>query len=167
MPAGGSAGTEGAGGAATSTPTNAPSATATTSTAPPATVSPSANPDGNATIYVTGYDAATGRLGFQYATVAPGAGIGGTALYSVAGDALYSAGVSEDVKVISGGVICPPAGSVCTGAELISAAASGFFADAALDSNGVLLSIIERDNASYSEASSPASGPPSPSPSSA
>jgi hypothetical protein len=68
-------------------------------------------------------------------------------VYSIQSATTYSARLAANVKIISGGVICPPAGSVCTAAQLITAASSGFFAEAALDPYGTLVSIIERDNA--------------------
>ncbi|MCW2521853.1 MAG: hypothetical protein JWO63_188 [Frankiales bacterium] len=152
--------------ATASRPDLGPVATTSAAAAASAAPTPSATPDGNATVYVAGYDATTGSIAFQYAVVDKGAGIGGTDRYSVAGDAIYSARISASAKIISGGVICPPAGSECSIDELIQAAPVGFFADVALDPSGVLLSVIERDNAAYSSGNSPAPGSASPVPSS-
>jgi hypothetical protein len=124
-------------------PTGGASASGSTTTSSPA---------GNAAVYVSGYDADQGRIEFEYAVVSPGTGVGGSDVYSVASTVRYSAAISPEVGVTSGGLICPPAGSACTSSELIQAAMTGFFAEVALDPSGVLLSVIERDNVSFSGA---------------
>ena len=97
-------------------------------------------------IFVTGYDSNLSRIRYQYAHSQPGAGPGGSDLFTVEGSATYSAGLAEGIQITSGGVICPPAGSTCTVQQLITAADRGFFADAAIDTVGNLRSVIERDN---------------------
>ncbi len=46
-------------------------------------------------------------------------------------------------SIVSGGTLCPPAGSACTPAQLIAAAGAGFFAEVAIDVTGTLRSVVE------------------------
>jgi hypothetical protein len=105
----------------------------------------SSGPAGNALVYITGYDRGDRQLVFQYATRVPGGG--GSDLYQVSSPAHYHAGLATSLSIISGGTLCPPAGSSCSVAELIAAAPGGFFAAAALDPAAEFESIIEVDNA--------------------
>lgn len=105
---------------------------------------PSASgPLGNAVIRVSGYDQASGRLVYQFATVRPRAGADGRDQYLVSDRQSFSAPLAPSVTITSGGGICPPAGSACTPDQVIRAAESGFFAVVAIDTAGVLRSITE------------------------
>jgi hypothetical protein len=144
----------------TSTPgsTVSPSASPTDGSGSSTTPS-STGPAGNATIYVTAYDVGTRKLSFEYAKVATGSGPGGADVYSVASDETYSAGLAQDIRIISGGTICPPAGNSCTPDELAKAAPSGFFAVVGLDASGDLRLVIEHDNATSAGSVTPSSSP--------
>ena len=109
---------------------------------PAPTPSPS-GPLGNAVIRVSGFDQASSRLVYQFATVRPRAGIDGGDLYLISDRRSFSAALAPLTTITSAGSICPPAGSACTPDQLINAADSGFFARVAIDSTGVLRSIIE------------------------
>jgi hypothetical protein len=109
----------------------------------PAPTPSSSGPLGNAVIRVSGYDQASSRLVYQFATVRPRAGIDGGDLYLISGRQSFSAALAPSMTITSGGSICPPAGSACTPDQLINAAESGFFAQVAIDAAGVLRSIIE------------------------
>lgn len=114
---------------------------------PTAHASPSmSGPIGNALIYVSGYDSATSRIVFEYASVERGAGVGGSDLYHVSSPEQYTAYIAIGISITSHGKICQPAGSSCTVADLISAAQTGFFANAAIDSSAQLESIVELEN---------------------
>ncbi|MCW2539264.1 MAG: hypothetical protein JWN95_989 [Frankiales bacterium] len=119
------------------------------------------SPSGNAIVYFTGWDQAAGRLDFEYASAS--STVGGVQ-YAVSSTRIFSAGVAGEVNVISAGTLCPPAGSNCTLAQLISGAERGFFADVAIDQTGILWSVIERDSAASSPTASSGFGPASPSP---
>ncbi|HEY0167081.1 MAG TPA: hypothetical protein VGB75_08570 [Jatrophihabitans sp.] len=106
------------------------------------TPSPS-GPLGNAVIHVSGFDQSSGRLAYQFATVKPRAAADGGDLYLISDSQTFTAALAPSAVVISGGSICPPAGSTCTLDQLIRAADAGFFAQAAIDATGVLRSIIE------------------------
>lgn len=124
---------------------------------PAGSPTPSAGgPLGNAVIHVSGYDQARSRLLYQFATVRPHAGIDGGDLYLISGRQGYSAALAPSITITSGGGICPPAGSTCTLDQVIQAADSGFFAQVAIDAQGVLRSIIEVGNESATAKSSPA-----------
>jgi hypothetical protein len=119
-----------------------------TVTAPQATpTASSSGPVGNALIHVIGYDRASGTLVFEYASLYRGAGAGGSDLYQVSDPSRFSAGLAAGLTIISGGRLCPPAGSTCSVAELIAGAADGFFAEAAINPTAQLESIVEVDNA--------------------
>jgi hypothetical protein len=119
-----------------------PRPTATAAPSRPA-VPPSSGPLGNAVIHVSGYDPATARLSYQFASVRAGAGTGGGDLYQVLDSATFTAALAPSTIVTSGGSICAPAGSACTRDQLIRAAGSGFFAVAAIDAGGSLRSVVE------------------------
>jgi hypothetical protein len=125
--------------AAPSSPADRPSGTpAPSSSAPPGNA-----PLGNAVIHVSGYDQASERLAYQFASVRSGAGIDGGDLYQVLAPDTFTAALAPSITITSGGGICPPAGSACTADQLIRAADSGFFAVVAIDSAGELRSVIE------------------------
>jgi hypothetical protein len=141
-----------AGPAATTVPSsNSRSSVASSSSSPkstaPSVPSPAqGSPNGNAIIFVTGYDSGASRIRYRYAHMQPGAGAGGSDMYIVDAGAIYSAGLAEGLQITSGRTICPPAGASCAVQQLIDAASQGFFAEAAIDSAGNLRSVIERDN---------------------
>ncbi|MEO7260631.1 MAG: hypothetical protein ABI047_05155 [Jatrophihabitantaceae bacterium] len=120
-------------------PTAAPSTPAGSPTPAPS----SSPPLGNALIHVSGYDQASGRLAYQFATVTPQGGVDGGDLYLISGPDTFTAVLATSVTITSGGSICPPAGSMCTPDQVIRAAAFGFFAEVAIDAAGELRSIIE------------------------
>jgi hypothetical protein len=107
-------------------------------------------------IRVSGYDQGRARLVYQFATVRPHAGVDGADLYLISDRQSFTAALAPTITIISGGGICPPAGSTCTPDELIQAADSGFFANVAIDAAGVLRSIIELGDEPPSAKSSPA-----------
>ncbi|MEO6504157.1 MAG: hypothetical protein ABIQ09_19900 [Jatrophihabitantaceae bacterium] len=149
----GAAGDSGATGAPEATSAARPSSSAATgpavgNTAAPSTPSPASTPPvtgprGNAVIHVNGYDHASGRLAYQFATRKPHGGAAGRDLYLISGKQTFTAALDPAATVISGGSICPPAGNACTPDQVISAADYGFFAEVAIDAAGVLRSIIE------------------------
>jgi hypothetical protein len=116
----------------------------------------SSGPVGNALIYVSGYDRPSRTLVFEYASLVPGAGAGGSDLYRVSAPAQFRAGLAADLSITSGGQLCPPAGSSCSVAELIGEAAKGFFAEAAINPAAEFESIVEVDNAAVDPATSSA-----------
>jgi hypothetical protein len=122
-------------------------------------VPPDSQPSGNALVYIRGFDASRGTVLFQYATVQPGAGPGGSDLYSVLPGSIYRAPLSAAIRIVSGDTMCPPSGSPCTAAQLVVAAADGFFAEVGIDASGALRSVIERDNAGSFSAVQPSSAP--------
>jgi hypothetical protein len=103
----------------------------------------SSAPLGNALIHVSGYDQATGRLAYQFAAASPD---GNGMRYVVSGPETFSAGLAPTVAIVSGGTLCPPAGSTCTTDQLIAAAEDGFFAEVAIDVTGTLRSVLEVDD---------------------
>lgn len=120
----------------TAGPTATPSSAAgTTSPAPSASA-----PLGNAVIHVSGYDPASQRLAYQFASVQPGAD---GDVYQISGPETFTAALAPSITITSGGSLCPPAGSACTVDQLIQAADSGFFAVAAIDVRGEIRSVIE------------------------
>jgi len=126
-----------AGSAAVARPTAPPSS------ASPTPAAPSSGPLGNAVIHVSGHDPATGRLAYQFATVQSGAGSGGGDRYVVSDPQTFTAALAPSAIIVSGGGICPQAGSACTPDQVIGAADSGFFAEVAIDAAGALRSIVE------------------------
>jgi hypothetical protein len=134
------------------TPAAGPSRTAAAS---------SSAPLGNALIHVSGYDQASGRLAYQFATAQPQAGVDSGVLYRILDSGTFSAALAPSVTVISGGSVCPPAGSACTVDQLIRAAQSGFFAEAAIDAGGQLRSIVEVGGGSLAPKVLPAPTPSS------
>lgn len=143
-----------------------PSSSAPTSTATPAT-SPAQSPSGpagNALIFVSGFDSADRRVQFTFAEVSPGTGPGGSDVYRTVPGREYSAILAGDATITSAGQLCPPAGSRCSVDQLAAAAATGFFAIAAIDPTDQLHSIIEVDNveASFAPATAPSLASPSP-----
>ncbi|MGI8665973.1 MAG: hypothetical protein ACR2N4_08075 [Jatrophihabitans sp.] len=140
-------------------PSSVPTSSSSTAAASATRSSAPATPAGNAVIYVTGYDQATARLQYEFATVQPGAGPGGSDLYSVSSPAQFSARIAVDVTITSGGQLCPPASSSCSIDQLIAAASAGFYATAAIDQAGQLDSVIEVDNLSASPQLGPSPGP--------
>lgn len=127
-------------------PAPSPSSAATGTSRPstPGTSSAAASPSpaGNALIYVAGYDR-SGVL-FGYATDA--GATGGVHRYAVSSAARYHAELAQGATITSGGTICPPAGTVCTAGQLIAAADTGFYAEVAIDSDGRLAAVTERDS---------------------
>lgn len=101
----------------------------------------SSGPLGNAVIHVSGYDRATGRLFYQFATVVPQTA--GAAGYVISGPRTFTAALAPSAAITSAGTLCPPAGSRCTPDQLIAAADSGFFAEAAIDVTGTLRALVE------------------------
>jgi hypothetical protein len=131
---------------------------------PAATWSPAADPVGNALIYVSGYDATTGRIQYAFAIVQAEAG--GTRRYQVSGPAQFSASIAPSIRIGSGGTICPASAGGCTPDQLIAAASGGFFAEVAIDSSGQLQSVLEVGGAQAGVRFGPApSRSPGPSPS--
>lgn len=109
----------------------------------------SSGPAGNALVYLTGYDHNNQQLIFQYATQLAGGG------YQVSSPTHYHAGLAAGLRIISGGTLCPPAGSSCTEAQLIAASQRGFFAEVALDPAAEFESITELDDAGAQAAPAP------------
>lgn len=132
------------------------SAAPSTSAASPTPTPSASGPLGNAVIRVSGYDQGSARLVYQFATVRPHAGVDGADLYLTSDRQSFTAALAPSVTIISGGSVCPPAGSVCTPDQLIRAADSGFFANVAIDAAGVLRSIIELGDEAPSAKLSPA-----------
>lgn len=129
--------------------------------APTASRAPSSSPSpaGNALVYVSGWDAGRRQLQFEFASVSNGTGPQHSDVYSVASPRQYTATLAADLRVVSGGQICPPAGSVCSIDQLIAAAEHGFFAEVAIDPTPALHSILERDNLSQYAPSQPTPSP--------
>ncbi|MGX7680909.1 hypothetical protein ACSMXN_18640 [Jatrophihabitans sp. DSM 45814] len=123
-----------------------PHGPANTGTGRPAPSESAEGPAGNAIVFIDGYNGAHATVSFEYATIRPGAGRDGQDLYLVESKRTYSAGLAPDISIVSGSTICPPAGSLCTPAELVAASTTGFFAEVGIDAGGVLRSVIERDN---------------------
>jgi hypothetical protein len=98
---------------------------------------------GNAVIHISGHDPATGRLAYQFAAVQSGAGSGGGDRYVVSDPQTFTAALAPSATIVSGGGICPQAGSACTPDQVMGAADSGFFAEVAIDAAGELRSIVE------------------------
>ncbi|MBV9821820.1 MAG: hypothetical protein JO144_06205 [Actinobacteria bacterium] len=126
-----------------------PPASASTDPAPS-----SSGPLGNALVHVSGYDQATGRLAYQFAV----AGAGGQ--YAIGSPQTFSAVLAPAASIVSGGTLCPPAGSSCTPEELGAASGAGFFAEVAIDATGTVRSVVEVDDqASGRLMPGPGSGP--------
>lgn len=140
-----------------SAPTGAGSASTTPSATP--TASPS-GPAGNAVVYVNGYDQASHRVLFEFATVS--AEPDGGDQYTVSSPQQFSSSIADDLTITSGGQLCPPAGSSCTLAELIAGAQAGFYAEVAIDAGAALHSVLELDASVAPQSSS--SGSPGASP---
>lgn len=104
----------------------------------PSSAPSSSGPRGNAVIHLSGYDQATGRFSYQFATAAPQAGE-----YVLSGPRTFTAPLAAAATITSGGSLCPPAGSSCTPQQLIAAADSGIFAEVAIDVTGALRSVVE------------------------
>lgn len=118
--------------------------------APMLTISPSsphagpttsADPLGNALIYVSGYDSIARRVLFQYATAQRQPD--GSEIYSISSANQFSAAIATGIAITSAGTICQPVGGSCTVDQLVSAAGSGFFAEAAIDPSARLQAVIE------------------------
>ncbi len=157
-----------AGNVAAAAPSNAVAAPARTSAAPagsppgsapassvpasPTSAAPapsSSGPVGNAVIHLSGYDQATGRFAYQFATVVPqDAGADG---YVISGPQTFTAALAPAATIVSGGTLCPPAGSSCTPDQLIAAADSGLFAEVAIDVTGALRSVVEVGGSDYGD----------------
>jgi len=120
--------------------------------------SASPSPAGNATVYVTGWDAGSQRLRYQYAEATTGPN--GAPAYAVSSTQQYSAGLAGDLTI--SGRFCPPAGSRCTVDDLARAAADGFYAVVAIDPADQLHSIHQVDPAPASFGPA-VSGSPAPS----
>jgi len=138
--------TSSAGTAPGSTPAGPPASSVPAGTPAGGSAAPapsSSGPLGNALIHLSGYDPATGRFSYQFAVTAPeGTGADGSG-YQVSSPDTYTAVLAPAASIVSGGTICPPAGSACTPDQLIGAADTGFFAQAAIDVSGALRSIVE------------------------
>lgn len=128
-------------------------------TVPPPVLAPTqpSGPQGNALVYIRGYQPSTHRLRYQFADARRASD--GSVEYRVASREQFSAGIATSVVVISGGTICPPAGSRCTLKQLITASAHGFFAEAAVDSGGQVRAVLERDSGSVSAAPAQSTAP--------
>lgn len=121
----------------------APTGTAAPSSAPQSSVArPVASPAGNALIWVAGYD----QAGVIFGYAADAGAAAGAHRYFVSSPVRYHAELAQGVTITSGGTICPPAGTVCNSGQLIAAADTGFYAEVAIDSDGRLASVSERDN---------------------
>jgi len=145
----------------TAAPTASASARGSAPAVPPASStapSTSPSPAGNATIYVTGWDASSQRLRYQYAEATTGPN--GAPAYAVNSTQQYSAGLAGDLTI--SGRFCPTDGSRCTVDDLARGAADGFYAVVAIDPADLLHSIREVDPAPASFGPS-ASGSPTPS----
>lgn len=140
-------------------------ASATPSTTPgsssPALPPPITRPERNALVYVSGYDAGTGHIRYEFADI--GTASDGRPRYRVSSPQRFSAGIAASVVVISGGTVCPPADSRCTRAQLIAASARGFFAEVAIDSSGQLRAVIEQAGTAAPAAPDRSAASPSPS----
>jgi hypothetical protein len=144
-------------GAAGTLPGTGPTAKPTVSTA----WASATRTNGNAVVYIFGYDHAAGRIKFNYAVVQPGAASDGGDLYVVNDPTQYSAGLAADLQIASGGTVCPPAGSSCTPDELIKAADAGLFAQVAIDVDGNLKLVTEKGAPAKAASSQPAPSSPS------
>ena len=138
-------------------PGNSPTAKPSTSAA---SVSATQS-NGNAVVYIFGFDRSAKRIKFSYAVVKPGAAPDGGDVYVVNDPTPYSAGIAADIRITSGGTICPPAGSSCTPDELIKAADAGLFAQVAIDVDGNLKVVIEKGAPAKAATSQPAQSSPS------
>ncbi len=132
---------------ATATPTRSPAGppvtAGPTSGGPVAPAPSSSAPLGNAVVHLSGYDPATGRFSYQFAAPDP-AGTGGDGSgYLVSSPDTYTAALAPTAPIVSGGSICPPAGSACTPDELAAAAETGVYAEVAIDAAGTLRSVVE------------------------
>jgi hypothetical protein len=155
-----------------SAPTSVGAAPVASSPAPSAVPSstassaPAGDPAGNALIYVSGYDATTGRIQYAFAILQGSAEAGGAQRYQVSGPAQFSASIAPSIRIGSGGTICPASAAGCTPEQLIAAASRGFFAEVAIDSSGQLRSVLEVGDAQAGARFGPApSRSPVPSPS--
>jgi hypothetical protein len=128
----------------------------------PVASSSSSGPAGNALVYFTGYDPASGRLAYQFASREPIAP-GGIQWYRVSDRHTFTATLADSATITSGGTLCPPAGSTCTADQLLNAVESGFFAEVAIDAAGALRSVIEVDQPAAAVKAAPVPGT-SPSP---
>lgn len=115
-----------------------PNGSAAPTGAAPTTAPSSSGPRGNAVIHLSGYDQATGRFAYQFATALPQAGG-----YVISGPRTFTAVLAPAATITSGGTLCPPAGSSCSPDQLIAAVDSGFFAEVAIDVTGALRSVLE------------------------
>jgi len=110
----------------------------------PGTPAPSSSgPLGNAVIHLSGYDPATGRFSYQFAAADPDGTGGDGSGYLVSSPDTYTAILAPTASIVSGGSLCPPAGSACTPDQLIAAADTGLFAEVAIDVTGTLRSVVE------------------------
>ena len=129
------------------TPTRSPagpSATAGPTSGGPVGPAPSSSaPLGNAVVHFSGYDPATGRFSYQFAAADPSGTSGDSSGYLVSNPDTYTAALAPTASIVSGGSICPPAGSACTPDELIAAAEAGVYAEVAIDATGTLRSVVE------------------------
>lgn len=124
---------------------------ASTSAAPAAS---SSGPLGNALVHVSGYDQATGRLAYQFAVD------GADGQYAIGSRQTFGAVLAPTASIVSGGTLCPPAGSRCTPDELAAASGAGFFAALAVDASGTVRSVVEvGDQASARRGPGPSGSP--------
>jgi hypothetical protein len=128
--------------AAATRPSATPSSAAVSVPGSPVASPSRSGPLGNALVYFTGYDRASGRIAYQFATRQPDAA-SGAARYRVIDAATFTATLAKSVTITSGGTLCPPAGSSCTSNQLLNAAKYGFFAEVAIDAAGALRSVVE------------------------
>lgn len=150
---------------APSAPSSAPTSVSASGTPTLSVPSSTPSPAGNAIVYVSAWDADTHRLVFEFATVSIGTGPQHSDVYSLASSTQYTATLADDLRVISGGKLCPPAGSTCTVEQLIAGAANGFFAELAIDPSSAVHQVTERDNVSQYAPTQPQPSPTSTSPS--
>ena len=130
--------------------------------APSTSPSPTASPAGNATVYVSGWNANTKQLIFEFAAVSQGTGPQHSDVYSIASSHQYTASLASDLRVVSGGLLCPPAGSTCTVDQLIAGTAQGFYAVVAVDPSAAVHEVSERDNQTQNSPPAPSASPSSP-----
>lgn len=136
-----------------SAPSTVTSGSLTTSSTPaPPSSSPgptaTSSPAGNALVYVSGWDDNRKQLMFEFAAVSKGTGPQHSDVYSIASPKQYTATLASDIHIISGGQLCPPAGSSCTVDQLIAGTATGFYAEVGVDPSSAVHSVTERDNIS-------------------
>jgi hypothetical protein len=110
-------------------PVGAPSASGTT------------DDEGNALVYVLGYS--DPDVLYRYAAVRQDPD--GQDNYTISGSMIYRAPLAPSATITSGSTLCPPSGSACTVEDLIAASVDGFYAEFAIDTDGVVRAVSEKD----------------------